>query len=43
MHIPTRSSLGSMSRVREHGENKFGFAMAPPHKAEAKNESAVRE
>ena len=22
---------------------KFGFPMAPPHKAEAKNESAVRE
>jgi hypothetical protein len=32
-----------MSRIRARGKPKFGFPMAPPHKAEAKNESAVRE
>ena len=36
-------TLGSMSRIRARGKPKFGFPMAPPHKAEAKNESAVRE
>ena len=32
-----------MSRIRARGKPKFGFPMAPPHKAEAKNKSAVRE
>ena len=32
-----------MSRIRARGKQKSGFPMAPPHKAEAKNESAVRE
>jgi len=32
-----------MSRIRAPGKHKFGFPMAPPLKAEAKNESAVRE
>ena len=36
-------TLGSMSRIRARGKPKFGFPMAPPHKAEAKNKSAVRE
>ena len=36
-------TLGSMSHIRARGKPKFGFPMAPPHKAEVKNESAVRE
>ena len=32
-----------MSRIRARGKPKFGFPMAPPHKAGDKNESAVRE
>ena len=36
-------TLGTMSRIRARGKSKFGFPMAPPHKAEAKNKSAVRE
>ena len=32
-----------MWRIRVRRKPKCGFLMAPPHKAEAKNESAVRE
>ena len=35
-------TLGSMSRVRARGKPKSSFPMAPPHKAETKNEPAVR-
>ena len=40
MHLPT--SL-ARRRVRAHGKPKFWFSAVPPHKEEAKNESAVCE
>ena len=41
-HEVSSYTLGSMSCVRARGKPKSGFPMAPPHKAEAKNEPAVR-
>ena len=41
-HVPPYQP-GSTPRARAHGKRSFCFPMAPPHKTEAKIESAVCE